>query len=380
MTVGLVSIFAAPPPGFPGQSGNPVGFAATPTLATASFAAANGQTWPGAYPGSLTTWPGGTGAQTISAGTHAQSGAGTSGNPWVFSFYDFDASTSATAISLSNAIFVGCRFQSNANTGLATNINPTGSNLTFIYSSVIPRVAIAPSIPNAAWPSASAGLQILNTSGSYASFNIPNANGYQFAFYGKNATGPLTIDFCDSWGFANFCNLPDGSTFQFTFTNSWIHDCRNDNGNSDHSDGPGYLNTSTQPSNILIQGCTIASIGNTNAIAMQGGTGNMNNLVINANYLTGFGFTVFAAVGSGASGCQTTNNVFGTDLPWLHGPLHDDNSTIYTTANGNLWRLNKLIVLPGTSFIGDSGPSFTSANNGQFLLPNKTFSVTDWAS
>src|SRR5260370_3629975 len=94
----------------PGQSGNPVGFAATPLSVPPVFTAFNGQTWPGAYPGSLTAWPGGTGQQSVSNGPHATSGSGTAANPWVFAFYDFDAGTWRTALSSPKANSVGCPF------------------------------------------------------------------------------------------------------------------------------------------------------------------------------------------------------------------------------------------------------------------------------
>jgi hypothetical protein len=375
--------------GFPGQASFPVGSAATPAIAPASFAAANGQTWCGAYPGSLTAWPGGTGAQTISSGAHATSGAGTSGNPYVFCFYDFNAGTSSTTISLSNAIFVGCRFQSNQTTGLATNINPTGANLTFIYDDIVPLVSLHPSPPNAAWPSAGAGQQITNSSASYSSYTIPNADGYQFSFYGRNATGALTVDHSNAWGFANFSNLPDGTTYQFTFSNNWIHDARNDGGaGGDHTDGPGYLNgpTGANPSNITISGNTIASIGNTNAIAMQGGTGTVSNLIVTGNYLSGFGDNVFLGGVASGSNSQFENNVFGTDLPWEFNPLHGDYSSIYTVANTNLWRNNKLNVLSGTSPVSGSSFNWTAGQNGFYIWPSAGASTpvlpqsTDWSN
>ena len=70
------------------------------------------------------------------------------------------------------------------------------------------------------------------------------------------------------------------------------------------------------PSNILIQHNTIASIGNTNAIAFQAATSGYDNIQIIDNYLSGFGYLVALGTGGGQqfSNSSFTNNVFGTDL------------------------------------------------------------------
>lgn len=394
MTVGLLS-FVAPPPGFPGQVGNPVGFAATPAIAPASFAAVNGGTWPGAFT-SLTAYPGGAGAKTISNGTNATSGAGTSGNPWVFAGYDIDGGTSGTTISVSNAIFVGTRIQSNQVNNF--NIKVTGSNVSFIYCSVTPRASLWTSPPGGAWPSSGAGTQTVPGSGGYTNtgtFSTPSTDGYQYGAQLDAATGPVNFDHCDMWGFGNAITFL-GTSVQFNITNNWIHDSANANvtppgaGSNYHIDGPGYLNGGTPPSNILLQGNTVATIGNTNIIAFQAATSGYTNISIIGNFFAGD--NAMLALGTRITAGQNTNwtvtdNVIGTDLSWQNAIVDDaagpfPSAAMFTLTNGwnNLWRRNKFKVLSGTTHFTGSTPSWTGTNDGNFLLPDNTLSASDWTN
>ena len=369
-------IAAAPSPpsgAFPGLPGNLVGFAATPATVPAAFTAASGQTWPGAYPGSLTTWPGGS-----FNGTHATSGAGTSGNPWVFAFYDFDAGTGGTALNVANCIFVGCRFQSNQ-TGFY-NVDATGNPVTMIYCSVQPRNALMTNPPCTGfgtWPSASAGNNV--SGGGPGAFMIPAANCYQYGiFLGNNV---FTADHCDIWGFANAINYATGSTAQQNLTDCWIHDCQ-DSALGAHQDGPGYLNASTAPQNLFIQHCTVAMSGNTNCLAFQGASTTWNNLIVNDNYWSGNESTIFM-MNSAATNCSFTNNVIGTDLPFANVIVYGGGTspaTVFAPANlnGNVWRGNTLNVTATFFNVGGASPTITSGDNGLFVLPNNTLSGTDW--
>ena len=379
--------------GFPGQSGDPVGFAATPSAQPSNW---NAGSWPGAYPGSLTAWPGGTGSQTISDGTNATSGAGTAGNPWVFAFYDFNCSTTGTiTVTVAHARFVGCRFQSNnggpvVSSGVTILFNAGSSDLIFSYCSVVPLISKWTSPPNGAWPSAGAGQGIVPASAAYTNtggYCIPANDAYQFAFAFNAPSGTITIDHCDIWGFGNAIGWATGVSTQSNVTDCWIHDAANCNvtasGQSTnfHTDGPGYLNGSTAPSNILIQHCTIATIGNTNAMAWQLVTSAYNNITMINNFLSGFGDNCSLSTLTTGNDTMTnttfTDNVFGTDNPWIFGPLHNNYSTMFS-GGGNLWKRNKLLVLAGTSPNGGSSPAWTNADDGKFLLPDSTLSTTDF--
>ena len=377
---------------WPGQSGNQVGFAATPASVPAAFTAANGQTWPGAF-SSLTAWPGGTGAQTISAGTFATSGAGTAGNPYVFAFRDFDALTSGTIISLANSIFVGCRFQSNSVNN--ANLHCTVNNVNFIYCSITPRAALWSSPPNAAWPSAGAGLQIHTGSAAYTNtggYCVPSTDGYQFGV--SSASTQMTLDHCDIWGFGNSFDINVGSTATIKLNACWIHDGANCNtvipGTTNyHLDGPGYLDGGAAPSNVFITNCTIASIGNTNGIAFQAATTAYSNITVTGNYLSGFAALVDMCHNvTGNNNLTFTDNVFGTDLPWvvfnsvIQGgtPLYNDFSAQFGNGSTNLWRRNTLHVLAGTTQVVGTSFTWVPSDSGKFVLPNITLSSSDWST
>lgn len=337
---------------WPGQPGNPVGFLAAPGFI------------------SLTAWPGGTGAKTLSDGTNATSGSGTALDPWIFKFFDFDALTGGTLLSLSHAKFIGCLFQSNQVANY--NVQTTGSDITLSYCSIVPRVTLHAAPPNAAWPSASAGQQQV---GNGTGYQISGNNGYQ---YGLNITsgGPVTADHCDIWGFGNAVVFYS-TTAQMTISACWIHDAADAAAQSYHTDGPGYLNNGTAPANLLISGSVVASIGNTNAFAFQGASTPFDKINLVGNYLSGFGYAAFLFE-TGVTNSAFTDNIFGTDLPWAFGPLHADYTSQYT-ASTNTWRRNKLKVLPGTSKNAGATLTFTSADDGKFLLPGTTLSTTDFA-
>ena len=205
-----------PPPSgmFPGQTGNPVGYAAAP-----------------GYPGSLKSCPSGTLSQS-----------GTTSTPLVYSFCDFvpTPSTSGTLITGSHLKFIGCRFQSNDVENY--NVQTTGSDITFEYSSVTPLVSLASAPPHEAWPSAGAGMQLI---GNGSGYQIDGNDGYE---YGINipSGGPVTIDHSDIWGFGNAVVFYS-TTAQMTVTNTWIHDAADAAAQKYHTDGPGYLNGGTAP-------------------------------------------------------------------------------------------------------------------------------------
>jgi hypothetical protein len=157
------------PGSFPGQERNPVGFAAAPGFT-------------GLTP-------------------HANTGFV---DNTTYSFLDIDALTDGTTITGNNITFIGCRFQSNQLQN--NNVAVSGTNITFSYCSITPRVALNPTpFPNAtAWPSNGVGLGIYPNSPNASDYCIPGNNGYEYGILitGTGA-GPITIDHCDLWGAAN---------------------------------------------------------------------------------------------------------------------------------------------------------------------------------
>jgi len=369
---------------FPGQSGNPVGFAVTPSAAPSSFTTLNGQTWPGAY-SSLTAWPGG----NVSSGANATSGAGTSGNPYVFAFYDFNMGGGGLSISISNVIFVGCRFQSNDNNNYTVHFGT--NNVNFVYCSFTPPASSFTSPPNGAWPSAGAGLGITVDSASYTNtggYCIPVASAYQYGIDANGTAGPSVSDHCDFWGMGNCShNLNSANLAAFTISDCWIHDNANGNtvppgGSTNyHQDGVFNGGNNTSNSHVVVSHCTIASIGNTNAIAFQAAATAYSFITVTNCFISGYGNAVDMCHNvTGNNNMTFTNNILGTDLPWYFSPLYTNFSTQFAIGNpnSNTWSGNKLKVLAGTSKASTATFSWVTGDDGKFLLPDNTLNAVDW--
>lgn len=353
---------------FPGQTGNLVGFANTPANILDPISGIQYSNT--AYPGSL----------TVSSSVPA---SGTAGNPTVVAFKDFVAAGTTSgalpALTSSNnwITFIGCRFQSNDRSNYNMQLNGA-TNITFLYCSVVPLASLYTAPPGAAWPSASAGLQ---TTTQVTDTNCINGNsGYQ---YGLNiiSGGPCTALWCDFWGFGNGGPLFYSTTAPMTVQDCWIHDCCNESPQGYHQDGTGYVNGAVQPSNILIKHCTIASLGNTQGIAFQGGSTPLSFVTIDSCYLSGFSFLVAldeTTASTKNNNITFTNNIFATDLPWAFGPIYTSSGTNFSTGVNNTWSGNKLKVAPGTSPIAGSNFPYTSANDGQFVWPDSTLHTVDF--
>ena len=367
---------------FPGQAGNPVGFAAAP-----------------GYPGSLTPFSG----SLVS---------GTSGAHQVYSFFDFNNGTFPNltiGASLQYIDFIGCRFQSNANTPhpaapSSSNIHLNGAkNITFSYCSWTPLASKYTIPPNygsgtAAWPASGAGHNVVTQVGGLDTDPTANAiietDAYTYGLLIEtNTSGPVSLSHCDFWGFGNAAiDWNTNTTAQFTVDNCWIHDnAAWGSTNDEHIDALGYLLGTSPPSNITISNCTVACIGNNgggDGLAWQGGTANFNNINHIHNYISGYGYTIILAggdLGGIFTNSQFINNVIGTDVQAYWGFLYQDGTipdySPMFSANGNSWHGNTINVVPGTTYAStvDTRAQFTGADNGLFFLPNGTYSATDFS-
>jgi hypothetical protein len=338
---------------WPGQAGNPVGYAAAP-----------------GYSGTLIP--------------HATTG-------WVanttYSFLDVDTGTGGVSISVSGVTFIGCRFQSNDQGNY--NVQVTGANATFKYCTFSPRTAFVASPPGSIWPSAGAGQ---NTTTFTDGVNCtPGTQGYQYGIQFQGGTGYGTIQHCDIWGFGNSIDLVSAGTNGILIDNNWIHDPANSSPNGYHTDGPGFLNgpsSGNPPQNVTISNNTICFIGNTQPLAMQSDTIGARpyaNIIVSGNYFSGGSYctshyqphqTGVTGVGL-TTGCQFVGNILATDIQWYYGPVYSDPTSIYNFASySNLWRNNKLRVMPGTVPAAGATFSFTSADDGKYVYPNNTLNAT----
>jgi len=378
---------AAQTPVWPGQAGNPVGFAASPTW-TGSFnttaCPSSGLTTSG------TSWSNATITQNCT-----YTGAVTATCSYCeFINVDFNGgavtNNNTLGVSGDHQLYLGDRFQSN--NVISGNVADGHAFTYFFYDSFTPAVAYYISPPGTGcsnstvgnigctnWPSGGAGANSLTiteetgfTPGSTTPSNANAINGnkgYEFAlnvsFVGS---GPIWMDSCDMWGFGDAIVLPSSTSNQFTITNTWMHDITNPTEQSYHTDGPGYTNGAGGPSNVLIAGNAVAMLGNTNALALQAATSGYANIYINENFWSGNNATIaFCQPGS----VQCTNstfygNTFGTDVR-ASGPIYNPGAAL---GSGSVWACNTIEVLSGTTWY--------SATNGQYFNNAATaYSNTD---
>jgi hypothetical protein len=230
---------------FPGQPGNPVGFAAAPGFNTGANPNGAGQL-----------------SAPISTAAYASSPGfvnGTPGNPTKIMFVDFDGAGYSNSISsdglggggkaIHDITFIGCRFQSCSQ---ATNYNVEcfksgSSNITFSYCSMTPRRTAGPfyskvispavldvTVPGA-WPSASVGTGANDLGGGVSPITGGGAGAYQVPYLSSPETALaigtafgtyMIVDHCDLWGSGFAISGAGNSTTPHTITDNWMHDNR----------------------------------------------------------------------------------------------------------------------------------------------------------
>jgi hypothetical protein len=282
-----------------------------------------------------------------------------------YDFIDFDGAT----INVAGAKFLGCRFTSNWVDGWNVRLAQPIGTTWMRFCTIEPSAVAAP--PNKAWPSAGSGQNVYG--GAVDAYMIGHTQGYQYGIYQVGNSG-LLIEDSDIWGFGNAIVL-FGSA-QKTIRRCWIHDAAHEGpGAAYHQDGPGHLDGSGC-SNVLIEDCTIASLGNTNGIAFQAGT--YSNIVVRRNFLSGFGYCIDMCHGTVANeNLVFEDNLIATDIGWSWGPLYTDFSANFRKP-GSSWKRNRLRVKIGTVPAPQSNGKYTAADHRKFVHPNGTYSTTDW--
>ena len=331
--------------GFPGQPGNPVGFAAAP-----------------GYPGSLT-------AMAVSSIASGQT----------YNYKLFDNGTSAIHISATNCTFNGCYF------GASTSVSTSQAHTTWTGGNNISNFctfAPSPSVVGGTFPPQAGGYSTWPC-GPTATLPAVYGNNYGCVGGGNTPppTGGLIFNSCDMWGYSNgvvFSKV--AQTNPLAFNNCWIHD-PNIQYDGNHTDGIGDVQSQATDyiQYLTINGCTIAVICNSNDIAFQPSSPSswlMNNNQITNNYITS---TASYVVQSGLNRTTTaptnnvfTGNVFSAYLACEYGVLYENDTSIFSTSgSGNLWRNNQ--ILPGTyNQVG----TVTAA--APYLWPNATANATDF--
>jgi hypothetical protein len=186
-----------------------------------------------------------------------------------------------------------------------------------------------------------------------------------------------TFDHCDFWGGAGVQTTGGVDALNpGTFKDCYMHDCADNDG----SGGSGYHHDWVGPDSeggshdTLVDHCTIASLGNTNAIALQGSS-TYNRITVKNSYFSGFGYTLsFGATTPWQDTNMTvTDNIFSTELDVLFGPLYGNN---WNSGGGtNTWQRNRYQVRSG-----DQDTGWTTADHGKYWWPTDNLShATDYA-
>lgn len=240
----------------------------------------------------------------------------------------------------SNITFRGCRFRSSWNDGW--NCRVYGStNILFEYCTIEP----------------------LNSQAVPVTF----ANAYQLGI-DIRATSSVTARYCNIWGFGNAFQIETSSQANpVVVEGCYIHDAADQANSVFHHDG--FLSNNGGPQYVVIDGNSIVSGGNTNAIALQSTGTAYSNITITGNLLGGFGYTVNIGDDVGASNTNITfeDNVFTTVSPLpAFGPFKN---AWAGTGSGCSWRRNLW------RYDGNGDPTA----DGKYWLPNGG-AVSNWNS
>lgn len=169
-----------------------------------------------------------------------------------------------------------------------------------------------------------------------------------------------TMDHNDIWGNAGLemtTGFPDRPS---VWTNNYIHDAADTSHNVYHHDGIGPQSEGNGGP-MFIDHNTIASLGNTNALALQG-DGVYDHITFTNNYVSGYGYALSFGVKNNATNLTVTGNVFSAELRELWGPLYGN--LWGGLAQGSVWRNNVYQVRQG-----DGNTSYTPADNGRYWWP-----------
>jgi hypothetical protein len=299
----------------------------------------------GAYPGKLTEYAAGMSAsKPIQLEYPANS---------VISFTHF-LSLKVTIYG-DNLTFVGCLFE-----GTIPNDNLVqiyaDSNIRFLYSTFKPS--------SYAMPPGNDG----TVSSAHAPPGTPFDKSWQLMTTMKEAVA--VMDHNDIWGNAGLEMVTGFSGRPSRWTNNYIHDAADTSHDVYHHDGIGPQSEGNGGP-MVIDHNTLASLGNTNGLALQG-SGVYDNISFTNNYVSGWGYALCFGVKNNATNISVTGNVFSAELSQAFGFLYG--GIWGGTAHGSMWR-NNLIQARA----GDGNSRYSAADNAKFLWPTGTGShATDY--
>jgi hypothetical protein len=285
-----------------------------------------------------------------------------------------------------NITFVGCLFEAEFGDGTGdwSCYMYSNTKVTFQYCTWKPSAFATP-------PGYVSGSSASTTNASSVEYGANHTNSYEGPVSyasnvstGQNGNAQIIMDHCEWWGCGGGCQFGGGNVdaaHPHTFTNNYIHDYADPWGlagivNGYHHDGIGP-DSAGGHGYVLIDHNTIASMGNTNAIALQGNS--YHDITITNNYISGWGLQV--AIGASGNSAGDTNiimtdnitsgevininngayNGIGQGGNGACAPMYDSN--LPGTASGNTWRRNRWQVRSGD-------PDYPLINHGQYWWPS----------
>jgi chitodextrinase len=287
-----------------------------------------------AYPGKLTDWQSGMSADKYMGITFPDNS--------VISYKHF---VGKVGIFGKNLTFVGCLFEgTNPNDNLVQIYTP--DKVKFLYSTFKP--------VSYAMPPGNDG----TVTSSHTSPGTPFNQSWQLAT--TMDTAVATMDHNDVWGNAGLEIVTGYPGQPSVWTNNYIHDASDTANNVYHHDGIGPQSEGNGGP-MTIDHNTIASLGNTNGLALQG-NGVYDHISFTNNYVSGWGYALSIGVSNNATNITVTGNVFSAELNQLYGFLYG--SIWGGTARGSTWR-NNLIQARS----GDDNKAFTTTDNATYYWP-----------
>ena len=278
-----------------------------------------------------------------------------------------------------NLTFVGCLFECGLGSGTGDCCYLyTNTKVTFKFCTWKPGAYGAPL-------GYVSGSSANTTDAASVDYGTNHVNSYEGpvtvaanASTGQNGNAQIIMDHCEWWGCGGGCQFGGGNVSAanpHTFTNNYIHDYADPwstagTTNGYHHDGIGP-DSAGGDGYVLIDHNTIASMGNTNAIALQGNS--YHNIIVTNNYISGWGMQLSIGASGNSAGdtnCIITDNITSGELLGVNDTAYGGNgafapnydANLPGTAAGNTWRRNRWQVRSGD-------PSWSLASHGQYWWP-----------
>lgn len=249
-----------------------------------------------------------------------------------------------------NLTFIGCLFEG---TNPADNLVQiyANSRVNFYYSTFKPS--------SFDMPPGNDG----SVSSAHNSPGTPFDKSWQLATTMNEAV--VHMDHNDIWGNAGLEMVTGFPNNPSTWTNNYIHDAADTANDVYHHDGIGPQSEGNGGP-MLIDHNTIASLGNTNGLALQG-DGVYDHITFTNNYVSGYGYTLAFGILDNATNLTFTGNIFSAELNNMFGPVYSN----YWggTARGSTWRNNLY-----QAHTNDDNKNYSTSDSGKFWWPTDNVS------